>query len=305
MFVLLVNASRPTIALSLLLQLALQLAGFNSVLVLAANLALVAALSHPAARLAFIVLCRRWLLDGQSRRRALARLGQAGGFLVDGFVVGCSVAAMLGAFRALLNGSQGSSLFAHAALLAGCFTLVLLVFALRGHWPLVSGYLPSLFLVAGALVGALVLCLAEPPAEAAARQAQTQQTASSGSLFGRQVLSDGWFCLSICWPLLLATAIIVFMPADMVEGLFPEGLGDMPASATAQQLRELQHFDIEERHFLLHALLTRPCAICLERFHVGESGTLLGRCKHVYHRECIMPWVSRRAATCPTCRAPL
>ncbi|KAJ1625010.1 hypothetical protein T492DRAFT_598095 [Pavlovales sp. CCMP2436] len=75
--------------------------------------------------------------------------------------------------------------------------------------------------------------------------------------------------------------------------------------ATAQQLGLLEHFAVEERHFHVHSLLTTACAICLERIILGESATRLPKCRHVYHRECIMPWLSTRKATCPTCRQGL
>lgn len=307
MFILLLNATSPaTVVLSLLVQLALQLAGLSALPVLAANLALVVFFSHPATRTQLFILCRRWLLDGQARRRAarsLTWLGALGGFVIDGVALGGLAMAVFHVLLAIVLGPPATGWFSHGAMLAGCSSLVLLIRALRGHWPMrrvaASAYaLPTLFLLAGVLVGVLVLCLIDQP-----RAATSATVAPSlGRRFAKQLLNDGWFCLSICWPLLLATAIIVLIPTGMVEELFPEA--SAPARATAQQLKELQHFVLEERHFLAHSLLTTPCAICLERFRLGEHGTLLG-CKHVFHRDCLLPWVSKRAATCPTCRAGL
>ncbi|CAK9112806.1 PHD and RING finger domain-containing protein 1, partial [Durusdinium trenchii] len=49
-----------------------------------------------------------------------------------------------------------------------------------------------------------------------------------------------------------------------------------------------------------------PCTVCLNDIRVEGSGSkepaLLDGCVHVFHFECIMPWV-QRSSTCPTCRA--
>jgi len=48
------------------------------------------------------------------------------------------------------------------------------------------------------------------------------------------------------------------------------------------------------------------CSICLEPFAVGEDISFsrnLTHCRHVYHTECVTPWLIRNA-DCPICRAP-
>jgi hypothetical protein len=42
------------------------------------------------------------------------------------------------------------------------------------------------------------------------------------------------------------------------------------------------------------------CSICIAAH--GPRGSVLLRCGHCYHRECIVPWLGR-ARTCPLCRA--
>jgi len=45
------------------------------------------------------------------------------------------------------------------------------------------------------------------------------------------------------------------------------------------------------------------CSICLERFKVGEevSWSKKGKCDHVFHHECISPWLLKNE-NCPCCR---
>jgi len=43
------------------------------------------------------------------------------------------------------------------------------------------------------------------------------------------------------------------------------------------------------------------CSICLEDFVAGDKLRLLP-CKHLYHLECILPWLTERQSTCPLCK---
>ncbi|AQL03770.1 putative RING-H2 finger protein ATL71 [Zea mays] len=44
------------------------------------------------------------------------------------------------------------------------------------------------------------------------------------------------------------------------------------------------------------------CSVCLGAFQVGETVRLLPVCMHLYHVECIDPWLEAHA-TCPLCRS--
>ncbi|KAF7111937.1 hypothetical protein CFC21_111891 [Triticum aestivum] len=46
------------------------------------------------------------------------------------------------------------------------------------------------------------------------------------------------------------------------------------------------------------------CPVCLAVFEEGDNLRLLPHCSHVFHPECIDPWLQARA-TCPLCRANL
>ena len=155
---------------------------------------------------------------------------------------------------------------------------------------------PALFAACGVLAGLLILSVVERPERVA--------SPSTSARFVAEMLTGSWFFFSICWPLVLATAAIVCLPSGLAEQMFADP--SQPTVATSKQLQELEHFEVAESHFLSGSfgLLTTPCAICLERFQLGERATRL-KCKHTFHQLCLMPWVSARSATCPTCRARL
>jgi len=44
------------------------------------------------------------------------------------------------------------------------------------------------------------------------------------------------------------------------------------------------------------------CSICIEEFENGERLRFLPRCKHAFHTECIMPWLTERQGCCPLCK---
>ncbi|XP_062230099.1 RING-H2 finger protein ATL54-like [Phragmites australis] len=47
---------------------------------------------------------------------------------------------------------------------------------------------------------------------------------------------------------------------------------------------------------------TRTCSVCLGAFKIGETVRLLPVCLHLYHVECIDPWLDAHS-TCPLCRS--
>jgi len=43
------------------------------------------------------------------------------------------------------------------------------------------------------------------------------------------------------------------------------------------------------------------CSICICEFEEGEKLRLLPECGHVFHTECIMPWLTEKKSVCPMC----
>jgi hypothetical protein len=228
------------------------------------------------------LLCRRWLLDGRSRRVALEWVLSwmrvfVGGLVICLFVISTCLAApdwRIQAMMLLCGGvlvSPGMPVIVARAAVAA--TVDRLVQRWPWRWADTDALLPAFFATTGILAGLLLLWLGDKVASA----------------------------LSVFWPLMFAALAIILVPTGVVEQLFPD---EQPAAATTQQLDRLCRFTIEERHFHAYGLLATSCAICLERFSLGERATAL-KCRHVFHDGCVMPWLSRRAATCPSCRAKL
>eukprot|EP00550_Attheya_septentrionalis_P001472 CAMPEP_0198291458 /NCGR_PEP_ID=MMETSP1449-20131203/8976_1 /TAXON_ID=420275 /ORGANISM="Attheya septentrionalis, Strain CCMP2084" /LENGTH=549 /DNA_ID=CAMNT_0043990099 /DNA_START=178 /DNA_END=1827 /DNA_ORIENTATION=+ len=44
------------------------------------------------------------------------------------------------------------------------------------------------------------------------------------------------------------------------------------------------------------------CSICIDDFETGEKIRLLPRCRHAFHTDCIMPWLTERQGCCPLCK---
>jgi hypothetical protein len=45
------------------------------------------------------------------------------------------------------------------------------------------------------------------------------------------------------------------------------------------------------------------CSICIDEFEGGERLTLLPRCQHAFHKDCIRPWLMERQGCCPLCKS--
>ncbi|GLJ21620.1 hypothetical protein SUGI_0402160 [Cryptomeria japonica] len=70
--------------------------------------------------------------------------------------------------------------------------------------------------------------------------------------------------------------------------------GALPASRSA--VDAMPAFQIAENH-LGHDL---HCAVCKDAYEIGEQALEMP-CKHIYHSDCILPWLSQHNS-CPVCR---
>ena len=53
----------------------------------------------------------------------------------------------------------------------------------------------------------------------------------------------------------------------------------------------------------MHALCRwSECSICIDDFELDEVLTLLPKCQHVFHKDCIKPWLLERQGRCPLCK---
>jgi hypothetical protein len=51
--------------------------------------------------------------------------------------------------------------------------------------------------------------------------------------------------------------------------------------------------------------ISTGCSICLEEFEDGELVRVMPRCRHSFHTDCIMPWLTERQGTCPFCKTKI
>ena len=51
-----------------------------------------------------------------------------------------------------------------------------------------------------------------------------------------------------------------------------------------------------------HVEREEECSICLDYFRTMMEVCKLRKCGHMYHKECIKPWIEMGHGTCPNCR---
>ncbi|KAI8872633.1 hypothetical protein GQ42DRAFT_143205 [Ramicandelaber brevisporus] len=61
--------------------------------------------------------------------------------------------------------------------------------------------------------------------------------------------------------------------------------------------------DIEPAHPLQGTICHECCSICIDEFIVGSTVRILPGCHHVFHTDCIDPWLCTASALCPLCKS--
>lgn len=77
--------------------------------------------------------------------------------------------------------------------------------------------------------------------------------------------------------------------------------GNPPASKSA--VDKLEKISLTEREDIRKMSNDSSCSVCKDEFEVDQNLINLP-CKHLFHDECIMPWLNERNS-CPTCRFEL
>lgn len=63
----------------------------------------------------------------------------------------------------------------------------------------------------------------------------------------------------------------------------------------------IDHFSITEKQEIL---ASSCCPICLQTWIIGDKLAMGRVCRHVFHENCLHPWISR-STSCPYCRCDL
>lgn len=74
-----------------------------------------------------------------------------------------------------------------------------------------------------------------------------------------------------------------------------DSVGKVTCGLTEAQIASLPAFVVDA------STAGTKCAVCCMEFDLGEDVCELPRCRHVYHGECVEPWL-RENKSCPTCK---
>ncbi|KAH7678130.1 RNA polymerase archaeal subunit P/eukaryotic subunit RPABC4 protein [Dioscorea alata] len=77
---------------------------------------------------------------------------------------------------------------------------------------------------------------------------------------------------------------------------FASGRGCENPPASKAAIESMPTIEIADGHVIMES----HCAVCKEAFELGDDAREMP-CKHIYHQDCILPWLSLRNS-CPVCR---
>lgn len=87
-----------------------------------------------------------------------------------------------------------------------------------------------------------------------------------------------------------------------VGDLLEMQLDDYPVYSNSEGLTE-QELDRLPR-FIHKSKTPAKCCVCVNELKVGDEMTLLEKCAHTFHSNCISSWL-KRSNQCPICRSPV
>jgi hypothetical protein len=99
---------------------------------------------------------------------------------------------------------------------------------------------------------------------------------------------------------LLTEEQLMALPELIFPGAMFQGNDDNKPSLeqAPEQAPEQTAYDEEGAQ---HTTCT-TCSICIEDFEPGERIRILPKCKHAYHTDCLLPWLTERHGNCPLCK---
>jgi hypothetical protein len=92
--------------------------------------------------------------------------------------------------------------------------------------------------------------------------------------------------------------IVVSAGTDDIEQAAPKD-EDHQTAAIATLSNGVDVDEVEQQEFITTCT---SCSICIDDFEAGERLRILPRCKHAFHTDCIMPWLTERQGSCPLCK---
>jgi hypothetical protein len=104
---------------------------------------------------------------------------------------------------------------------------------------------------------------------------------------------SGFFAFLACIGCLLVCVQAGIMTASERSAFVSERL------MSVEQVLKLPSVDYSLRDEAAHQT---SCAVCIEEYAEGDKLRELP-CQHVFHTECIVPWLTERHTSCPLCKA--
>ncbi|XP_022862774.1 probable E3 ubiquitin-protein ligase RHC2A [Olea europaea var. sylvestris] len=88
---------------------------------------------------------------------------------------------------------------------------------------------------------------------------------------------------------------------DQLSQIEANGIGRIDSNPPASKaaIESMPTVEINDQHIAIES----HCAVCKEAFDLGSEAREMP-CKHLYHQDCILPWLSLRNS-CPVCRHEL
>jgi Ring finger domain len=109
------------------------------------------------------------------------------------------------------------------------------------------------------------------------------------------VSMSGFFVILAC-----VSSLLVCLQAGFIPGASPSLLlgGDLMTEAQVLKLPSVRYSDTMNQD---HQINQTSCPICMEDY-TDEIDLRCLPCGHLFHSECILPWLIERHATCPLCK---